>query len=92
MALTQLFVHPLKSCRGNAPHQAEVTPQGLRDDRVWLTSRADGQFISHPDYPGVSTLTFILPCGLCIYRFRLAEPWAHPGAPIIAPIGYVLTT
>lgn len=51
---------------------------------------ADGQFISHPDYPGVSTLTFILPCGLCIYRCRLAEPWAHPGAAIIAQIDELL--
>ncbi|MDC7689205.1 MOSC domain-containing protein [Vogesella indigofera] len=51
MALTQLFVHPLKSCRGNALQRAEVTPQGLRDDRVWLASRADGQFISARSHP-----------------------------------------
>ncbi|SCK12161.1 MOSC domain-containing protein [Vogesella sp. LIG4] len=46
MQLSQLFVHPLKSCRGNAVEQADVTPQGLAGDRVWLVVRPDGSQIT----------------------------------------------
>lgn len=46
MQLSQLYIHPLKSCRGIAVEQAEVTPQGLRNDRVWLVVRPDGSQIT----------------------------------------------
>ena len=46
MELTQLFVHPLKSCHGIAVPQAEATLQGLVDDRVWLLVRPDGSQIT----------------------------------------------
>lgn len=53
MALTQLFIHPLKSCRGNAVASAQVTAQGLLDDRVWLAARPGGQFISARSHPAM---------------------------------------
>lgn len=57
---------------------------------VITTDEGDGTYISHPDYPRVSKLAFNLPWGLCIYRCRLAEPWAHPNAPLIAQIDALL--
>ena len=46
MALTQLFIHPLKSGRAQSPASAIVTPQGLKNDRVWLACTPDGQFLT----------------------------------------------
>ncbi|WP_174873201.1 MOSC domain-containing protein [Vogesella oryzae] len=46
MELSQLYLHPLKSCHGIAVPQAEVTPQGLLHDRVWLLVRPDGSQIT----------------------------------------------
>lgn len=46
MQLSQLYIHPLKSCRGIAVSQAEVSPQGLVHDRVWLLVRPDGSQIT----------------------------------------------
>lgn len=46
MELSQLYIHPLKSCRGIAVQQGEVTPQGLAGDRVWLVVRPDGAQIT----------------------------------------------
>ncbi len=51
MALTQLFIHPLKSCRGQAVAEASVTLQGLADDRVWLVVRPDGSQITARTHP-----------------------------------------
>ena len=51
----------------------------------------DGWYIiSHPSYPRISHLAYHVPWGLCIYRCRLAEPWAHPGAAIIAQLDELL--
>ena len=50
----------------------------------------EGWYISHPGYPRISKLAHHVPWGLCIYRCRLAEPWGHPGAPIIAQIDELL--
>lgn len=46
MQLSQLFIHPLKSCRGQALAEARVLPQGLVHDRVWLVVRPDGSQIT----------------------------------------------
>ena len=53
MALTQLFIHPLKSCRGQAVEKATVTLQGLADDRVWLVVRPDGSQITARTHPAL---------------------------------------
>ena len=50
----------------------------------------EGWYISHPSYPRISHLAYHVPWGLCIYRCRLAEPWRHPGAPIIAQLDELL--
>lgn len=46
MALTQLFVHPLKSGRGHDVQSATVTEQGLFNDRIWLVVRPNGSQIT----------------------------------------------
>lgn len=69
MALTQLFIHPLKSCRGNAVDSAQVTAQGLLDDRVWLACRSNGQFISARSHPKLVQIT-VQGSGEGVWRFN----------------------
>ena len=53
--LAALSVYPVKSCRGIACEQAEVTAQGLAirgvRDREWLVVGSDGQFVTQREQP-----------------------------------------
>ncbi|KZE33465.1 MOSC domain-containing protein [Crenobacter luteus] len=53
MQLTELYVHPMKSSRGNALEAAAVTPRGLAHDREWLLVEPDGRFITGRTAPGL---------------------------------------
>uniref|UniRef100_A0A670ZAE9 Mitochondrial amidoxime reducing component 2 n=1 Tax=Pseudonaja textilis TaxID=8673 RepID=A0A670ZAE9_PSETE len=50
-----LFIYPIKSCRGVAVQQAEVTKLGLRDgdlrDRCWLVIKEDGHMVTARQEP-----------------------------------------
>lgn len=49
--LTGLYVYPVKSCRGLAVSEAEVTPRGLALDREWMLVHPDGRFITQRERP-----------------------------------------
>lgn len=49
--LTGLFVYPVKSCRGLAVPEMEVTPRGLALDREWMLVHPDGRFITQREMP-----------------------------------------
>lgn len=46
MHLSQIYVHPLKSCRGNAVSEAVVEPMGLQFDRRWMVVDEQSSFIT----------------------------------------------
>uniref|UniRef100_A0A6J0T5M2 Mitochondrial amidoxime reducing component 2-like n=1 Tax=Pogona vitticeps TaxID=103695 RepID=A0A6J0T5M2_9SAUR len=53
--VSALFVYPVKSCRGVAVEQAEVTQLGLRNgemrDRCWLVIKEDGHMVTARQEP-----------------------------------------
>ena len=49
--LSDLFVYPVKGCRGIRLSEARVCPTGLVFDRNWMIVRPDGRFISQRDVP-----------------------------------------
>jgi hypothetical protein len=51
MQLTELYVHPLKSCRGNAVPEARVEPMGLAHDRRWMLVTGEGRFMTGRQFP-----------------------------------------
>lgn len=51
MRITEMYVHPLKSCRGNAISSAEVSPLGLAYDRRFMLVTPDGRFMTGREYP-----------------------------------------
>ena len=44
MQLVEMFVHPLKSCRGISYSRAYASKQGLLHDREWLLAGDNGRF------------------------------------------------
>ncbi|WP_269533821.1 MOSC domain-containing protein [Chitinimonas sp. BJYL2] len=51
MQLTDIYVHPLKSCRGNRLAQATVELMGLQHDRRWMLVDEQGAFITGRQVP-----------------------------------------
>jgi hypothetical protein len=56
-AIAALHVYPVKSCRGIALQQAELTPRGLRHDREWMVVTPDGRFLTQRDLPRLALIT-----------------------------------
>jgi uncharacterized protein YcbX len=52
--LSGLHVFPIKSCRGIAVSQAEVTRRGLARDRRWMIVDEGGAFMTQRDYPDMT--------------------------------------
>lgn len=47
MKLSEIWIHPIKACRGISIAEAECTPHGLRHDRRWMLADATtGRFVS----------------------------------------------
>jgi len=50
--ISQLFIHPVKGCRGISVQSATLTKTGLEYDREWAVVRAsDGKFVSMREEP-----------------------------------------
>lgn len=49
--ITAIHVYPVKSMRGIALEQVELTPKGLRHDRRWMVVRPGGRFVTQRDEP-----------------------------------------
>ena len=49
--VAELWIYPVKSCRGISLQRAEVTHQGLQGDRQWMIVDAEGKFITQRTHP-----------------------------------------
>lgn len=49
--ISQLFIHPVKSCAPVSVARALLTDQGLEFDRTWMVVDAQGEFISQRERP-----------------------------------------
>lgn len=52
-----LNIYPVKSCRGMAVDEAEVTPTGLLDDRHWMMVRPNGRFVTQRELPRLALIS-----------------------------------
>jgi uncharacterized protein YcbX len=80
-SIAALHVYPVKSCRGIALEQAELTPRGLRHDREWMVVTPDGRFLTQRELPRLALITPDLDDG----TLRLQAPAAGAvGVPLDA--------
>jgi uncharacterized protein YcbX len=68
--IASLHVYPVKSCRGIALTQAELTPRGLRHDREWMVVTPEGRFLTQRELP---RLALIAP-EIADHELRLQAP------------------
>jgi uncharacterized protein YcbX len=73
-AVSELWVYPVKSCRGIALERAEIGPRGIRWDRHWMVVDAEGGFLTQRQLPAMALIgTALAPDGL-----RLDAPGRPP--------------
>jgi uncharacterized protein len=70
LTIASLHVYPVKSCRGIALTQAELTPRGLWHDREWMVVTPEGRFLTQRELP---RLALIAP-GIADRTLRLQAP------------------
>jgi hypothetical protein len=56
LSIAALHVYPVKSCRGIALTQVELTPRGLRHDREWMVVTPEGSFLTQRELPRLALI------------------------------------
>ena len=56
LTIAELWVYPIKGCRGVSLEQAELTPTGLQYDRQWMIVDETGQFITQRELPQLAQI------------------------------------
>jgi uncharacterized protein YcbX len=57
LTLTGINRYPIKSCRGQAVHEAVIEPWGLAGDRRWMLVDEQGQAVTAREYPQLVLVT-----------------------------------
>jgi uncharacterized protein YcbX len=53
----ELWIYPVKSCKGIRVQESELTPTGLRHDRIMMVVKADsGRFVSQRSHPKMAII------------------------------------
>ena len=68
LRITELWVYPVKSCRGTAVDHAEVSARGLRWDRHWMIVDETGRFLTQRDLPAMATISPVLTSSTLVLR------------------------
>jgi len=58
--ISQLFIYPVKSLRGIAVKQAEITPLGFKYDRHWMIIDHQNKFVTQRKHPQMVTIKTLL--------------------------------
>jgi uncharacterized protein YcbX len=56
MKVKELYIYPIKSCRGISVKKAEVTPKGFLWDRELMLVDSEGNFLTQRQYPLLATI------------------------------------
>ena len=81
--ITGIYCYPVKSLKGIALDQGELTPLGLARDRRWMVVRADGRFLTQREEPRLALVNTRLEVdGVVLWREGKGEwflPFEDPG-------------
>jgi uncharacterized protein len=56
LRISQLFIHPIKSCGGIAAHEAPLIETGFEYDREWMVTGQDGEMLTQRDLPRMALI------------------------------------
>ncbi len=57
VTVISLYIYPVKSLKGIALQQAQLTPQGLAFDRHWMITDEEGRFVTQRQLPQLTLIT-----------------------------------
>jgi uncharacterized protein len=57
ITISELWMYPIKSCRGISLARATVGPRGIIHDREWMIVEPDGMFLTQREYPQLAVVT-----------------------------------
>jgi uncharacterized protein YcbX len=60
IALSELFVYPIKSCRGIRLPEARLAECGIEHDREWMVVDRDGLFLTQREHPRMALIETLL--------------------------------
>ncbi|TMW68410.1 hypothetical protein Poli38472_005878 [Pythium oligandrum] len=60
MKIRDIYIYPIKSCRGIRVKHAHATAKGFRNDRTWMFCDTKGKFISMRRYPKMALIAPVL--------------------------------
>ena len=67
LRVTEIWIYPVKSCRGIALDRADLSARGLRWDRRWMIVDEAGRFLTQRVLPAMATIAPALtPAGLLL--------------------------
>ncbi len=72
--VSELWIYPVKSCRGVAVERAAVTPRGFAGDRRYMVVDETGQFVTQRDEPRLARVALAIGAE----AFELSAPGARP--------------
>jgi hypothetical protein len=86
IALAELHLYPVKSCRGIALEQARLTEAGLEHDREWMIVTPDGRFTTQRERPRLALVETRLTSDALVLSAAghgsVAVPFDHAGTPL----------
>lgn len=83
-----LFVYPIKGCRGHSLQRAELTPLGLKDDRLYMIVDAKGSFLTQREAPRMAMIHPDMPTegGITLRAFADDPVSGVPPAPLFVKL------
>jgi len=58
--IQELYVYPIKSCKGIAVNQCMVTARGFHLDRIFMVVDKSGKFVSQRSYPSMALIEVVM--------------------------------
>ena len=56
VTISELWIYPIKSCKGIRVDRAEITPRGFDLDRLFMLADSTGKFVSQRSYPTMALI------------------------------------
>lgn len=54
--ISELWIYPIKSCKGIKVDHVDVTPRGFELDRIFMVADSNGKFVSQRSHPSMALI------------------------------------
>ena len=72
--IAQIYIYPVKSCRGIGVDEAEISPRGFLHDREFLVVDSEGRSLTQRTTPKLALVETALHCRKLLINFQRSNP------------------